>query len=55
VGGVGLHQRVSEQEATLRQAGAKTDVYAVFQRMLARGELPSDIDALTRRGSEIEA
>jgi len=41
-------------EATLRKAGAKTDVYAVFQRMLARGEVPSDIDALTKGGSEIE-
>ena len=41
-------------EATLRKAGAKTDAYAVFQRMLARGEVPSDIDALTRGGSEIE-
>jgi len=41
-------------EATLRKAGAKTDVYAAFQRMLARGEVPSDIDALTKGGSEIE-
>jgi len=41
-------------EATLRKAGAKTDVYAVFQRMLARGEVPSDIEVLKKRGSEIE-
>ena len=41
-------------EATLRKAGAKTDVYAVFQRMLARGEVPSDIDALMKAGSVIE-
>lgn len=41
-------------EATLRKAGAKTDVYAVFQRMLARGEVPSDIDALTKGGSKVE-
>lgn len=41
-------------EATLRKAGAKTDVYAVFQRMLARGEVPFDIAELTKRGSEIE-
>jgi len=41
-------------EATLRKAGAKTHVYAAFQRMLARGEVPSDIDALTKGGSEIE-
>jgi len=39
-------------EATLRKAGAKTDVYGVFQRMLARGEVPSDIDALIRRSSD---
>jgi toxin YhaV len=41
-------------EATLRKVGAKTDVYAVFQRMLARGEVPSDIEVLKKRGSEIE-
>lgn len=41
-------------EVTLRKVGAKTDVYAVFQRMLARGEVPSDIDALTKGGSAIE-
>jgi len=41
-------------EATLRKAGAKT-VYAVFQRMLARSEVPSDIDALTKGGSALEA
>jgi toxin YhaV len=42
-------------EATLRKAGARTDVYGVFQRMLARGEVPSDIEDLKKRGSEIEA
>ena len=41
-------------EATLRKAGAKTDVYAVFQRMLERGEVPSDIEELKERGSELE-
>ena len=41
-------------EAPLRKAGARTDVYTAFQRMLARGEVPSDIDALTERGSAIE-
>jgi toxin YhaV len=40
-------------EASLRKAGARTDVYAVFQRMLARGEVPSDIDGLKKRGLEI--
>jgi toxin YhaV len=43
-----------DDEATLRKAGAKTDVYAVFQRMLARGEVPSDIKVLKKRGSEVE-
>jgi toxin YhaV len=41
-------------EATLRKAGAKTDVYAVFQRMLMRGEVPSDIEELKKRGSAID-
>jgi toxin YhaV len=41
-------------ETTLRKAGARTDVYVVFQRMLARGEVPSDIDVLTSRGTRIE-
>jgi toxin YhaV len=41
-------------ETTLRKAGAKTDVYAVFQRLLARGEVPSDIEELKKRASEIE-
>ena len=31
---------------TLRTAGSKTDVYETFKRMLARGIVPSDIDAL---------
>ena len=33
-------------EETLRKAGARTDVYEAFKRMLARGEVPSSIDAL---------
>lgn len=41
-------------EATLRKAGAKTDVYAVFQRMLRRGEVPSDIKELKKRASAID-
>ena len=35
-------------EDTLRKAGSKTDVFAAFQRMLARGEVPGDIEALLR-------
>ena len=33
-------------EDALRKAGAKTDVYEAFKRMLARGVVPTDIDAL---------
>lgn len=36
-------------EDTLRKAGAKTDVYSVFARLLARGEVPSGIDELLRQ------
>ena len=33
-------------EDTLRKAGAKTDVYETFKRMLMRGEVPSSINVL---------
>ena len=33
-------------ENTLRKAGAKTDVYETFKRMLARGEVPGSIEEL---------
>ena len=33
-------------EHSLRKAGSKTDVYAAFRRMLARGTVPNDIAAL---------
>ena len=33
-------------EDTLRKAGAKTDVYETFKRMLARGVVPQSIDEL---------
>ncbi len=33
-------------ENALRKAGAKTDVYETFKRMLARGEVPDSIGAL---------
>lgn len=39
-------------EDTLRKAGSKTDVYAAFQRMLARGEVPGDIAALLKESRE---
>ena len=35
-------------EDTLRKAGSKTDVYETFKRMLSRGTVPTDIDALLR-------
>lgn len=38
-------------EFTLRKEGSRTDVYEVFKRMLARGEVPSTIDELIE-GSE---
>jgi toxin YhaV len=39
-------------EDTLRKAGSKTDVYAAFQRLLARGEVPGDIDDLLKESRE---
>ena len=33
-------------ENTLRKAGAKTDVYETFKRMLARGHVPGSIEEL---------
>ena len=33
-------------ENTLRKAGAKTDVYETFKRMLARGQAPGSIEEL---------
>lgn len=39
-------------EDTLRKAGSKTDVYAAFQRLLARGEVPGDIAALLKESRE---
>ena len=38
-------------EDTLRKAGSKTDVYESFKRMLARGVVPDDIDALLREAA----
>lgn len=35
-------------EDTLRKAGAKTDVYETFKRMLARGVVPGDVDDLLK-------
>ena len=35
-------------ERTLRKAGARTDPYAVFAKMLAAGEPPDDFDGLIR-------
>lgn len=38
-------------EGTLRKAGASTDVYAVFQRMLKSGDPPDDFEALRKKAS----
>ncbi len=35
-------------EDTLRKAGAKTDVYETFKRMLARGVVPNSIEPLLK-------
>lgn len=39
-------------EHTLRKAGSKTDVYAAFRRLLARGVVPDDLGALLREAAE---
>ena len=39
-------------ENSLRKAGSKTDVYEAFKRLLARGVVPNDIDALLREARE---
>ena len=35
-----------DDEKTLRKAGAKTDVYETFKRMLARGQVPRGVEGL---------
>jgi len=42
-------------EQTLRKAGARTDPYAVFARMLAAGEPPGDFDDLLRAAAALRA
>jgi len=39
-------------EDTLRKVGSKTDVYAAFRRMLARGEVPDGIETLLKASRE---
>jgi toxin YhaV len=39
-------------ENALRETGSKSDVYEAFKRMLARGVVPNDIDALLREALE---
>lgn len=39
-------------EDTLRKAGSRTDVYETFKRMLARGVVPTGIDALLAAAAE---
>ena len=38
-------------EDTLRKAGSKSDVYEAFRRLLARGAVPENIEALMREAS----
>ena len=42
-------------DKTLRQAGAKTDAYEVFEKRLKRGEPPANWDDLLKQSAEIEA
>ena len=42
-------------EHTLRKAGAKSDVYEAFRRLLLRGEVPSSIDALLAESERVVA
>ncbi len=39
-------------EDSLRKAGSKTDVYETFKRMLARGMVPNNVDALLQDSSD---
>jgi toxin YhaV len=39
-------------EDTLHKAAAKTDVYAAFQRMLERGEVPTSIEELLQNSAD---
>ena len=41
-------------EKTLRQAGARTDAYEVFEKRLRKGEPPTDWDDLLEQSAEIE-
>ena len=42
-------------EKTLRQAGAKTDVYEVFENRLKKADPPTDWDDLLKQSAEIES
>lgn len=42
-------------ENTLRKSGAKTDVYAVFEKRLRKGDPPTDWDELLKLSVEIES
>ena len=41
-------------DKTLRKDGAKTDVYAIFKKKLANGEVPSDIPSLLSDSSKVK-
>lgn len=40
-------------ESTLRKAGSKTDLYAVFKAMLTAGDPPGSLEALLKRVKEV--
>jgi toxin YhaV len=42
-------------EKTLRQAGAKTDAYAAFEKRLRKGDPPADWDDLLKQSMEIDS
>lgn len=41
-------------ESTLRKAGARTDVYAIFTSMLEAGDPPRTLEALLKRATELK-
>src|SRR5215469_4494719 len=45
----------ANDESTLRKAGARTDVYAVFKSMLDAGDPPRALEALLNRSTELKS
>jgi len=42
-------------DSTLRKAGARTDVYSVFQQMLKAGRMPDSYEALLKAARSLPA